>query len=524
MVAGLRRTRSASPGTPAPARDHRAWLLRVPAAILAGVLLYLSFPPYRSWWLAPVALAVLGLVLHERRKRAAAGYGMVFASTFFLLHLFWLQDFLGREFGPWPWLGLSLLMALYIAAVTTLFPLVAGPPGGPVWLAALIVLSEALRGRVPYGGFPWAKLGFGQVEGPLLGLAAVGGVPLVTFAVALTGFGLAALILRARTRLSVRGWLATAAPVVLPVVAALAAWPLVGVEAQQGTRTVALVQGNAPDAGIGLLSELPTIRRNHLEASRILAESIRTGASPKPDLVVWPESTTRINGPDPVLDAAVAGLGVPTLIGGLYRTPAGQENAVVSWDPATGQGPRYTKQQLVPFSEFIPLRDLARLITPFVDVPDLVAGTRTGPLTVAGAPLGVAICYEVAYDYVLRENVDQGAQLLIVPTNNAWFGRGDMTYQQLAMARLRAVEHGRAVVVAATSGVSAMVRPDGTVTQSLEMYTSGSLTETLPLRSSVTVADRLGPWTEIVLIALGLLAVGAGIRRSARTRRAPVEA
>ncbi|MBB4680264.1 apolipoprotein N-acyltransferase [Crossiella cryophila] len=520
VVAGLRRVtaRTTPPaGTPSPRRD---WLLRVPAAIGAGVALYFSFPPYQFWWLAPIAIAVYGLVLHERSKRAATGYSLLFALSFFLLHLLWLQDFLGRDLGPWPWLGLSLVMALYLTAAGALMPLVARLPAAPVWLALLFVLSEAVRGRFPYGGFPWGKLAFGQVEGPLLGLAALGGVPLVSFAVALLGFSLSALILRARTTVSARGWVGLAIPVVLPVVAALAAWPLVGVEAQTGTRTIAVVQGNAPDVGIRLLGELPTIRRNHLQTSRELAAAIRAGTSPKPDLVVWPESTTGFNGPDPTIDAAVAELGVPTLIGGLYRVPAGQENAYVSWDPVTGQGPRYVKQQLVPFSEFIPLREIARLFSPFTDNADLIAGTRPGVLTAAGTPLGVAICYEVAYDYVLRENVDNGAQLLIVPTNNAWFGRGDMTYQQLAMARLRAVEHGRAVVVAATSGVSATIRPDGTVLRSLDMYTPGTLTETLPLRTSTTIADRLGRWTEIAMVLLALLAVAAGIRRGVRERRA----
>lgn len=510
MVAGLKRVETdAEP--PRPARNRRAWLFRVLTAIAAGLLLYLSYPPHPFWWLAPIALALLGLVLRGRRMRGAAGYGLLFGLAFYLAHLLWLQDFLGVAFGPWPWLGLSAIMALYLALATGLFPLVAKLPAAPVWMALLFVGQEALRGRLPFGGFPWGKLGFGQVDGPLLALAALGGVPLVTFAVALLGFGLTELALRLRERRSVLGWAGLAAPVVVPVVAALAAWPLVGVDAQNGSRTVAVVQGNAPDVGIRLLGELATIRQNHLRASRELAEAIRTGAVPKPDFVVWPESSTQIVGRDPVLEAAVADLGVPTLIGSLFRAGGGQENAVVSFDPVTGQGSRYAKQQLVPFSEFIPLREIASWFTPFAFSADLTEGERPGVMSVAGTTVGVGICYEVAYDYVLREDTQQGAQLLIVPTNNAWFGRGEMTYQQLAMARLRAVEHGRAVVVAATSGASAIVRPDGSVERQTDIYTAATLTAQLPLRTEITVADRLGRWTEITLVALGLLAVGAGI-------------
>ena len=122
-----------------------------------------------------------------------------------------------------------------------------------------------------------------------------------------------------------------------------------------------------------------------------------------------------------------------------------------AWDPRTGRGAHYTKRELVPFGEHIPLRSVAGWFTPFVDTTDdLRPGSTLGVFDLAGTRVGVAICYEVAYDYPLREAVAAGARLLVVPTNNAWYGRGEMTYQQLAMALLRAVEFGRAVVVAAT--------------------------------------------------------------------------
>ncbi|WP_143343193.1 apolipoprotein N-acyltransferase, partial [Crossiella equi] len=306
-----------------------------------------------------------------------------------------------------------------------------------------------------------------------------------------------------------------AALAVLPLVLALTTWPFLGTAPDTGTRTVAIVQGNAPNVGIDLLNEAPTLRRNHLQASRELATAIRTGTVPKPDLVVWPESATQVNGPDPTLDAAVADLGAPTLIGSLYRLPTGQrENAVVAWDPATGEGPRYAKQELVPFSEYIPFRTIALWFTPFAATPDLKAGNTPGLFTIAGAKIGVGICYEVAYDAPLRAAAQQGAELLVVPTNNAWFGQGEMTYQQLAMARLRAVEHDRAVIVAATSGVSAIVQPDGTVTKSLEMYTAGSLTAQVPLRTTTTLSDRLGGWAEPTMLLLTAAALTVAALRS----------
>ncbi len=137
------------------------------------------------------------------------------------------------------------------------------------------------------------------------------------------------------------------------------------------------------------------------------------------------------------------------------------------------------------------LRSIAAFFTPFADTTDLTAGSRPGVLDIAGTTVGVAICYEAAYDYVTREATDNGAQVLVIPTNNAWYGRGEMTYQQLAMSRLRAVEHGRAVIVSAIRGVSVIIQPDG-LTQTTTMFTTASLVDSVPLRPTTTVADRLG--------------------------------
>lgn len=486
---------------------------RYAGAALAGALLHAAFPPRTLWWTALVAFAVLWATLRGARVRRAGLLGFVFGVAFFLPHLVWIDDFLRRDLGAAPWFLLSAVMALFTAAACALVPLVARLPGAPVWAALLFVLQEAVRGRAPFNGFPWGRVAFGQVEGPYLPLAAVGGAPLVSFAVVATGFGVAAWAARPGGR---RAW------PVLPLLAALAVSPGVGVDAQDGERVVALVQGGAPDVGLGLLEERETLRGNHLRATAGLADAIRAGEVPAPDLVVWPESATATGDRDPVLDWAVADLGVPTLVGALRRIEGREENAVGVWDPAAGVGQWYAKQVLVPFAEHIPLRSLASLVTPFADTPDLLAGTRPGVVDVAGTRVGVAICYEVAYDGLLRESAARGARLLVVPTNNAWFGRGEMTHQQLAMARLRAVEHGRAVVVAATSGVSAVVRPDGSVARSSGMFTEETIVATVPLRSAATVATGWAAHLETLFVGVALAACAGGLlaRRRAVARSA----
>lgn len=525
-----------TPATQTPDRPRRRWpapLARLALAAASGYVCYLSFAPRDLWWLTPIGFAGFGLVLHGRRLRGGLGYGFVFGLSLFLPLLTWLEDFLGDQFGPWPWLALSAALAAYLAVGGALCTLVARLPGAPIWMAAAIIATETPRTWWPLGGFPWGRVAFSQPAGVFLPLASVGGAPLVGFAVALTGFGLAALVLRPHARRlhelrrlrRDRTWRPFAMPataVVAPIAAGLALWPTIGTGADSGDLTVATVQGNAPNVGLGLLGESGTLRANHLLQNQQLARDIRAGAVPRPDLVVWPETATRLRGTDPVIDDAVADLGAPALIGAIYWSPSGgrAQNSEIVWDPRTGAGERYSKQELVPFAEYVPARAIASWVTPFVDdTSDMAPGTSTAVLDIAGTRVATPICYEIAYDYVSRDAVDAGAKLLVLPTNNAWFGESEMSYQQLAMARLRAVEHSRAAVVSATSGVSAFVQPDGTVTRSTAEFTTASLVGRVPLRQTTTLSDRLGASTEYGLIGIALVAVAIGAARTWRTRR-----
>ncbi|SEO82086.1 apolipoprotein N-acyltransferase [Amycolatopsis saalfeldensis] len=512
-----------TPKTAGKRRFTRAWLLRLAAAAVAGYGYQLSFAPRPLWWLAPIAFAVLALVLRGRTFRGGFGYGFVFGVVFFLTQLLWLQDFLGRDFGPWPWLGLSLVLALYFGLAGWLITVVSRLPLAPLWGALVFVGLETPRAWFPLGGFPWGRVAFSQPEGAFLPLASIGGAPLVGLAVVLTGFGLAALVARLWTERKARPLVAPAVFTVVPVVAGLALWPTIGTAAQDGSLTVAAVQGNAPDIGIALEGQRYVLRDNHLAESAKLLGQIQSGQVPKPDLLLWPETATSYEGDDPGIDQMVSAYGVPAIIGALVRLPDGSaQNSAVVWDPRTGPGQRYAKQQLVPFGEYVPARSIARLVTPFVDdTRDMTTGDGSNAaLSVAGTKVGVFICYETAFDYPAREATDGGAELLVVPTNNAWYGRSEMSYQQLAMSRLRAVEHGRAVVVTATSGVSAIVAPDGTITSSTGLFTADALVGRVPLRTQTTLSDRLGAWTEYGLLALAIAGVAGGFVLRFRTRRA----
>ncbi|MEV6959814.1 apolipoprotein N-acyltransferase [Streptomyces sp. NPDC051207] len=505
-----------------------AWLARLTpsaAAVLSGVLLYVSFPPRTLWWLALPAFAVFGGVLRGRSWKAGLGLGYLFGLGFLLPLLVWT----GVEVGPGPWLALVAVEAVFVALVGAGVAAVSRLPARPVWAAALWIAGEAARARAPFNGFPWGKTAFGQADGVFLPLAALGGTPVLGFAVVLCGFALyevVRLALRARRTRDVRRGAAAAAllGLAVPVVAAVAARPLVSDAAEDGTVTVAVVQGNVPRAGLDFNAQRRAVLDHHARETERLAAAVRAGTVARPDFVLWPENSSDI---DPfanadaraVIDGAARSIGVPISVGGVVEKDGRLLNEQILWDPADGPVDTYDKRQIQPFGEYLPLRSLIGAIngtwTSMVR-QDFSRGSEPGVFTVGGTRVGLATCYEAAFDWAVRDTVTDGAQMISVPSNNATFGRSEMTHQQLAMSRIRAVEHSRAVTVPVTSGVSAVIMPDGTITQRTGMFVADSLVQEVPLRSSQTPATRLGilPEIALVLVAAGGLgwAIGAGVR------------
>ncbi|CAL9359599.1 Apolipoprotein N-acyltransferase [Streptomyces sp. enrichment culture] len=515
-----------------PASRAAARLTRLaPAAVaaLSGVLLYVSFPPRTLWWLAVPAFAGFGWVLRGRGWKAGLGLGYLFGLGFLLPLLVWT----GVEVGPGPWLALAAIEALFVAAVGAGAAAVSKLPGQPLWAAALWIAGEAARARVPFEGFPWGKVAFGQADGVFLPLAAVGGTPVLGFAVVLCGFGLheaVRLAVRARRGGEVRRGAAAVAllGVAVPVVGAVAARPLVSDTAEDGTATVAVVQGNVPRAGLGFNAQRRAVLDYHARETERLAAEVRDGTTQRPDFVLWPENSSDI---DPfanadaraVIDRAARAIGVPISVGGVVLRDGRLLNEQILWDPDKGPVDTYDKRQIQPFGEYLPLRSLIGAIndtwTTMV-ARDFSRGTEPGVFTMAGTRVGLVTCYEAAFDWAVRSEVTDGAQMISVPSNNATFDRSEMTYQQLAMSRVRAVEHSRTVTVPVTSGVSAIIMPDGRVTQKTGMFVADSLVQEVPLRSSETPATRLGVLPEIALVLVAAGGVGWAIGAGVRGRRA----
>ncbi|SNS30410.1 apolipoprotein N-acyltransferase [Geodermatophilus saharensis] len=522
-------------------RGWPAWRELAGRTLLAaagGVAALLAFPGYALLPLAVLAPAALALAVHGQRARVGAWLGLVCGLAFFVPLLSWT----GVYVGAFPWLALAVSQALFVAVLGAATAAVSRLRWWPLWTAALWVADEALRGRVPLGGFPWGRLGTSQTDGPLLALAAYGGVPLVSFAVALTGTLLAAAVLalaRSRTttataaggrrpaRRAAAAALAGAAAV--PLLGAAAWLPLPGPSLTDGgpTRTVAVIQGDVPEAGLEFNARRRAVLDNHVQRTLELAEAVAAGERAQPDLVVWPENSSDI---DPYTNAdaaaqisrAAAAIGAPLLVGAVVEGPGEYlSNTGIVWDPRTGPGATYVKRHPVPLAEYVPARAFFRFFSDKVDLVrrDFTSGTEVGVLEMGGARVGDVICFEVVYDSLVADTVEAGAGMLVVQTNNATFGYTDESEQQLAASRLRAVEFGRTVVVAATSGISAVVAPDGSLVRRSELFTPAVFVEEVAQRDSTTVAARLGAAPEWALSALGAAAVLAVAVPALRTRR-----
>jgi apolipoprotein N-acyltransferase len=394
------------------------------------------------------------------------------------------------------------------------------------------VAQEALRGATPFGGFPWGRLAFSQADSPLAGLAAIGGAPAVTFGVALAGgflaAGLAKLIGGTKpaegtqlTEVS-RGRVRSGVICLFCAVVVMALPLLVPRPTDGRTGRFMAVQGDVPRPGLDFNAERRAVLDNHVRATKTAAEAVRSGQQPRPDLVVWPENASDIDplrNPDAavVINEALDAINVPLVLGAVLREPPPNvSNVSLLYLPGQGVTERYVKQHPVPFAEYIPLRTFFRHFSDKVDLiaTDFSAGTGPAVFRVPAhdggtIEAGPIICFEVAYDALMRDTVDHGANVLLVQTNNATFGFTDESVQQLAISRIRAIEHGRSIVHVSTVGVSAMITPDGTAHQRTALFTEAVLSADLPLRTDRTIADRVGAWPEYLacgglLIMLGL--------------------
>ena len=535
-------SRLAGPGADGQSGLPLRWAL--PAALAGGLALAAAFPPAGIWPLAAVGPALLTVALAGRSLRGSFLAGLVFGVAFFFLMLSWVLNV-----AWYAWAGLAGGSAVILAVLAMGQRLLLRLPGWPVAVAGWWVAAEALRDRWPWGGFPWGRLAMSQADAPTARWAAVGGAPLLTFLVALIGATLAWLILRCLGRPWAAGtgrpgtadagrpraarwprWLAGPAVATVAACGLAAAGAALPVDPVAGSPTtvVAAVQGDVPHArNLPQLLNDSVVTQNHAQATEKLAAQVRSGQRQKPAIVIWPENSTNL---DPFyypavyqeVSAAVNAIGRPVLVGEVLNNP--QRNAGQLWLPGRGPTTLYVKRQLVPFGEVIPDRGLLSHITslPSLQPVNFTPGHGTVIFTTGKIRLGDVICYEIGFDGLVRSDVAAGANLLAMQTNDATFevdGQTGETLQQLAMARIRAIESDRAVVVASTIGVSAIVAPSGRLITHSGTWQQAVLEAQVPLISHRTLADTVGAWPEYVIVALTAAALALAVLRGRKALR-----
>lgn len=483
--------------------------------VTAALLWWLALPP-RGWWVlfplgvAAFMLALAGRSLRERLWLAALG-GLIHYG----IALRWLTDFTAP--GYLAVVALETALLVVVAAVALAGPT---PPGAATrrngwpgwWLItpAAFVLLEAVQNRFPFGGFPLPSLGFSQVDGPFLGAAPVGGSLLVTGLAALTGAAVAALVLgskRTRAVAAISALLALVVPPALPDAPGTAA---------AGTLDAVLVQGGGA-RGVHAIQTVDATAE-HLQAAQGI-----TGSS---DLVLMPESIAHVDSPIGRTSrgerfADLARRLETNLVVGTTEAegPDRFRNASVLWGPEGNLLGRYEKHHRVPFGEYLPMRDLVEQLSDLTRlVPrDAIAGQGPAVLQPRGTPpLGIVISYETFFSDRVAAAVRAGGQLVLAPTSASSFTGQAVPAIEVAASRLRAREFGRTVLQAAPTGYSAIIRPDGAVSELSGLATRELLTASVPLRTGLTPYARMG---DIPVLVLALLTLTAPVGVRAIRRR-----
>jgi apolipoprotein N-acyltransferase len=484
--------------------------------LVGGLVLTAAFPPYGIWPLSVVGPALLAVALRRQSLRGSFAVGAVFGLAFFFPLLSWVVNL-----AWYAWVALAVSEALIFAVLALGQRLLLRLRAWPVAVAGWWVAAEALRDRWPWGGFPWGRLAMSQAAAPTVRWVEVGGPPLLSFLIALAGAALAWLIVGRR--------LVQAAGFGCAAALALAGAALPVTTSGPANTTVAAVQGNVPHAqNLPDLLNDTVVTQNHANATEKLAAQVRAGRAPAPSLVIWPENSTNLNPfVYPAIYTTVAdavnAIGRPVLVGEVLSHPT--RNVGQLWWPGRGPATMYVKRQLVPFGEYIPMRGL---ISKFSSLPSLqpinfTPGDKVVVFRVGQIRLGDVICYEVGFDGLVRSEVTAGANLLSVQTNDATFevdGQTGESLQQLAMARVRAIEFDRSVVVASTTGVSAIIAPDGRLIEHSRTWRQAVLEARVPLLTGETLAERVGNWPEYVITGLTVIALIVAAGGARRRRRA----
>ena len=401
----------------------------------------------------------------ERTDRRVLS-AFVFAFTFNSVLLHWTSTYVGST----PWIILSFgLSLLYL-------PLALVGRWGIAAYPLIFVILEEIRNRFPFGGFGWARVAYSQADSPYAAIASRGGAISLS-AITLFVASFSYFIVNKEVKLFF----------LVPFIALLIPNNITSIN----QTSVLMVQGNVPELGLDFNARAKQVFNNHVdETKKALAKN------QKIDFIVWPENAVDV---DPYTNKDVYDqietFDKPLIIGAIVEKGGKLLNTSILWAEKTQE--IYVKQHLTPFGEYIPLRSLAKKISPLVNqVDDFSPGNQQKIFTIGQARVAPVICFELIDDEILAQAA-KSSNLLVVQTNSATFGTSAESAQQLSITRIRAIEHSRNVVSVSTTGISAVIDFNGKIMNQTSMGTAEHVFADVGLINQSSPRDRYGDWAGI---------------------------
>ena len=479
-------------------------------AIIAGLLYFLSFPPYDFWYLIFPALYLFYYSLLSSKKPFLSGF--VFGCVAYGVILLGIQS-IGLE----AWIPLTFLMGLMYGVFSKLFSYLNTKSGNNFYvLLAALAVFDLIRAYFPFGGFPWGfpstVLLTGPIDSPLFFE-----VPLIFRNFGPTG---SSLLLQSLPLVIALGIFSKSKPknylkdysIFLLIIFTIFISNYV-VNDYQNTQletselNITIVQGNSPCPGAKnrCSNERQKIYDSHLAQTQSLEGNF--------DLVVWPESSTGFNN-DPGVhsrvqnDVSAQALRLDSyfLIGGdrpvqkeyfeNYGIFINREGEIVD---------QYLKQHPVPFGEYIPFRKYLDWIPPLALVPrDMIRGDGQKIFMVNDTKISTVISFEGSFQRYIRNSVLDGAELVVILTNQASYGESGMSDQFILMSRANAISNDRPIVHAAITGKSAFIDHNGKVISKTELFETTTLNEKLEVRQTETPYSKYGNYLNYIFIIFGV--------------------
>ena len=447
-------------------------------ATFAGVLFAFSFEPIGFWFLAPISYAIFLRICQKGVNLYRSAFLFGFMSS--AITLWWA----GKYVGLIPLALLALLHGLFYLPLG----LLGRYTNNIFWFIPTLLAIEEVRSHFPFSGFSWMRISFSQADAPYASVISIGGALLLSAWV----LAISSIMVKFKKKL--------AFPLLFVIVLPLL---LNNSYSSQERMSFLGIQGNTPSVGLTFNDRAEAVFKLHLAETR-KADIDRT------DVIIWPENAIDV---DPFantkvresIESLTSTLKIPLIAGAITRQSGQLENVSLMYDEGGEVVSYYSKQYLTPFGEYMPLRQIARVISPYVDdVVDFNVGERVDNHVVDGFNLAPVICYELLSDSLVQKAA-KSSEALVVQTNSATFADTSESAQQLQITRLRAIENAREIVSVSTIGISAHIGINGEIISKTEENISAQLSGDLRSNSVNTLASILGRLAPGLVLITSLL-------------------